>query len=82
MVDAARSVLQSDGQDLPILPEVSVQLLKLTADVDCDPKDIVDLFKRDQSLTGHLLKTANSVRYNSGHTVTSIHQAVARLGLL
>jgi HD-like signal output (HDOD) protein len=82
IVDAARAILQSDGQDLPILPEVSVQLLKLTADVDCDPKDIVDLFKRDQSLTGHLLKTANSVRYNSGQTVTSIQQAVARLGLL
>ena len=82
IVDAARAILQSDGQNLPILPEVSVQLLKLTADVDCDPRNIVDLFKRDQSLTGHLLKTANSVRYNSGHTVTSIQQAVARLGLL
>ena len=27
-----------------------MQLLKLIADADCDPKDIVDLFKRDQSL--------------------------------
>jgi len=65
-----------------VLPEVAVQLLKLTADVDCDPKDIVALFKRDQSLTGHLLKIANSVRYTCGQTVTSIQQAVARLGLL
>ena len=82
IVDAARSILQSDDYPLPILPEVSVQLMELTANVDCDPKDIVDLFKRDPSLTGHLLRTANSIRYNSGQTVTSIQQAVARLGLL
>ena len=80
--DAARSILQSDEYELPVLPEVSVQLLKLTADVNCDPKDIVDLFRRDQSLTAHLLKIANSVRYSCGQTVISIQQAVARLGLL
>ncbi|MEZ6123144.1 MAG: HDOD domain-containing protein [Planctomycetaceae bacterium] len=79
---AAMFAAQSDQCQLPVLPEVSVQLMKLTADVDCNPADIVNLFKRDQSLTGHLLKTANSVRYSSGQTVTSIQQAVARLGLL
>jgi HD-like signal output (HDOD) protein len=82
LIDVARSIVCSNDHDLPVLPEVAVQLLKLTADVDCDPKDIVDLFKRDQSLTGNLLKTANSVRYTSGQTLTSIQQAVARLGLL
>jgi len=61
MVEAARLIVHSDQVDLPVLPEVSAQLLSLTADVECDPKDIVDLFRRDQSLTGHLLKTANSV---------------------
>lgn len=82
LTDRARSIVWSDDHDLPVLPEVAVQLLELTANVDCDPKDIVDLFKRDQSLTGHLLKIANSVRYTCGQTVTSIQQAVARLGLL
>lgn len=77
-----KKLLQSQDVELPVLPEVAVQLLKLTSDVDCDPKDIVDLFRRDQSLTGHLLKIANSARYSSGQTVTSIQQAVARLGLL
>ena len=80
--DVALSAVQSDECELPVLPEVSVQLLNLTADIDCEPADIVALFKRDQSLTGHLLKTANSARYSSGQTVTSIQQSVARLGLL
>jgi HD-like signal output (HDOD) protein len=82
LADRARAIVRSGDHELPVLPEVAVQLLKLTADVDCDPKDIVDLFKRDQSLTGHLLRIANSVRYTCGQTVTSIQQAVARLGLL
>ena len=82
LLETARAILSGNDHELPVLPEVSVQLLKLTADVDCDPRDIVDLFKRDQSLTGHLLKIANSVRYTSGQTVTSTQQAVARMGLL
>lgn len=80
--DAAAGAVSSDGCELPVLPEVSVQLMKLTGDVECNPADIVALFKRDQSLTGHLLKTTNSARYSSGQTVTSIQHAVARLGLL
>ena len=82
LVDTARSLVESDEHELPVLPEVSVQLMQLTSDVNCDPLDIVELFKRDQTLTGHLLKTANSTRYTCGLVVTSIQQAVARLGLL
>ncbi|MEZ6129691.1 MAG: HDOD domain-containing protein [Planctomycetaceae bacterium] len=79
---AAAAATESNGCALPVLPEVALQLLDLTADIDCDPADIVGLFRRDQSLTGHLLKTVNSARYSSGQTVTSIQQAVARMGLL
>ncbi|MEQ9411610.1 MAG: HDOD domain-containing protein [Fuerstiella sp.] len=82
IADVARAILLSDDHELPVLPDVAVQLLKLTGDVNCELKDIVDLFKRDQSLTGHLLKIANSARYSSGQTVMSVQQAVARLGLL
>jgi len=68
--------------DLPMLPEVAAQLLTLTSDVDCNVSDIVPLIKRDQSLTSHLLRMANSLRYNTGVTVSSVQQAAARLGLL
>lgn len=76
------SILTSDHCELPVLPEAAAQLLRLTGDVNCEPADVVNVIKRDLSLTSHLLRTANSVRYNSGVTVTSIQQAVARLGLL
>ena len=80
--DALNSIAASDGCELPVLPEVAAQLLKLTSDVDCEASDIVALIKRDQSLTSHLLRIANSLRYNTGVTVSSIQQAVARLGLI
>lgn len=80
--DAICVLVSTEDCELPVLPEVAAQLLKLTSDVDCEASDIVALIKRDQSLTSHLLRTANSVRYSTGVTVSSIQQAVARLGLL
>ncbi|MCX7389535.1 MAG: HDOD domain-containing protein [Planctomycetota bacterium] len=82
-IEEALLALQSgENCELPVLPEVAVQLLKLTSDVDCNVGDIVSLIKRDQSLTGHLLRIANSLRYNTGVRVSSVQQATARLGLL
>ena len=82
-IDEAVLALQhGENCELPVLPEVASQLLKLTGDIDCDISDVVPLIKRDQSLTSHLLRIANSVRYNTGVTVSSVQQAVARLGLL
>ena len=82
-IEEALLALQSgENCELPVLPEVAAQLLKLTGDVDCNIGDVVPLIKRDQSLTSHLLRIANSVRYNTGVTVSSVQQAVARLGLL
>lgn len=81
--DAIRHILSLDDVQLPVLPESATLLLKQTNDMDCDPGEVVTLIKRDQSLTSHLLRIANSVRYNFGtHTVSSVQQAVARLGLL
>ena len=80
--EALAALRVGENCDLPVLPEVAAQLLKLTSDVDCNIGDVVPLIKRDQSLTSHLLRIANSVRYNTGVAVSSVQQAAARLGLL
>ena len=79
---AVRSLIDEEDCELPVLPEVATQLLRMTGDVDCEIGDIVALIKRDQSLTSHLLRIANSLRYSTGVTVSSVQQAVARLGLI
>lgn len=83
-LDAAlRFILESGEHQLPVLPEVAAELLRQTNDINCELPDIVNLIRRDQSLTGHLLQITNSARYNFGaQTVSSVQQAVARLGLL
>lgn len=80
--DAVAALIGGGECELPVLPEVAAQLLKLTSDVNCEASEIVALIKRDQSLTSHLLRIANSVRYSTGVTVSSIQQSVARLGLI
>ena len=43
-IEEALLALQSgENCELPVLPEVAVQLLKLTSDVDCNVGDIVSL---------------------------------------
>lgn len=79
---AVRSLVCEEECELPVLPEVAAQLLRMTGNVDCEIADIVALVKRDQSLTSHLLRIANSFRYTTGVTVSSVQQAVARLGLI
>lgn len=80
--EALLALQSGENFELPVLPEVAAELLKLTNDVECNISDVVPLIKRDQSLTSHLLRIANSARYNTGVTVSSVQQAVARLGLL
>lgn len=82
LAEALRLIVDNEEFELPVLPEVAAQLLKLTNDVNCDPLEIVGLIRRDPSLTTHLLRIANSARYSTGITVSSIQQAVARLGLI
>ena len=82
-IEQALLALQGgENYELPVLPEVAAQLLKLTGDVDCNIGDIVPLIRQDQSLTSHLLRISNTLRYNTGVAVSSVQQAVARLGLL
>ena len=73
--DAVRQVIECDQCELPVLPEAAAQLMRLTADVDCDPAEIVPVIRRDQSLTTHLLRIANSARYGTGVNISSIQQA-------
>lgn len=79
MEEALLALQYGENCDLPMLPEVAAQWQTLTNDVDSSIGDIVPLIKRDQSLTSHLLRIANSWRYNTGVTVSSFQQAAERV---
>ncbi len=82
--DIAELLLQKLEQgtlELPILPEVSSQVIAMASDENGSAKALSDLIKRDASMAAHLLRVANSAYYAPAMQIASLQQAVSRLGL-
>jgi HD-like signal output (HDOD) protein len=76
-----RTLLVSGELELPVLPEVSAKLLRISNDPNCEANALADLIRRDPSVASHLMRIANSAMYSAGSPIVSLQQAVARLGL-
>ena len=66
---------------LPAMPEVAHKLLQSFDREDLPLPEIAGLIGRDQTLAAKVLRLANSPRYSPSHTVTSLGDASASLGL-
>ncbi len=67
--------------ELPPFPELTQKIIVLTQDFYADPNDIADLVKMDMSLSASVLKVANSVAYGYAGKVSSIPEAISRVGI-
>lgn len=74
-----RDLLKDDR--LPTPPMIALQIVKLTADPDCNLADAVTLIELDPSLSAKILQAANSSMYGLRQPVTSVARAVGVLGL-
>jgi putative nucleotidyltransferase with HDIG domain len=78
--DLIKAVLKGvDG--LKPLPTTVTRALKLMEEPDTSIRQIVAVIAVDQALSARLLKFANSAYYGFPHQVTTLHEAVTRLGL-
>lgn len=66
---------------LPLLSESIQRVIAATSDEQVDARVLGDLIRRDQALTGHVLRVANSSLYAAPCTILSLQQAVSRLGM-
>jgi putative nucleotidyltransferase with HDIG domain len=66
---------------LPTLPAVAVRVLHLTTSATSDAREIADVLRGDPALTTRLLSLANSATAVAATPVTTVDQAVVRLGL-
>lgn len=66
--------------DLPPLPAVVSRILKLLADPNASLRELEVLVGQDQALTVRLIKIGNSALYGATSKVSSLRQALARLG--
>jgi putative nucleotidyltransferase with HDIG domain len=66
---------------MPAFPKSVQQVLQLTADINCSPKELVNVIKLDPIFTMKMLKVVNSPFVGLAQQVTSIQQASVFLGI-
>ena len=57
-----QEVIQNLG-DLPPLPQVAARAIRISADSDTSSKQLHNLIRTDQALSGQLLRIANSAMF-------------------
>ncbi len=65
---------------LPPLAPTLLAALRLLDNPDSDAREVAEAILADQVMTAQLLRFANSARYGAGTRITTVSDAVARLG--
>ena len=73
-------LLENAELPLPVLPEVAAQVLSLVQRPDCDTARLAELLRRDPAMTAHVMQIAASPMYIGATKISSLQQAVGRLG--
>ena len=66
--------------ELPPLPQVAAQVLRVSADPDANAEDLRKVISMDQALTLQILKISNSAMFGMVREVTTLTQAIMTLG--
>jgi len=74
-----QELIQNLGE-LPPLPQVAAQVLRLVADPDSTTEDLQKVISTDQALTVQILKIANSAMFGMMREVRTVSQAIMTLG--
>jgi len=65
---------------MPAFPKSVQKILELTRNIDCSPKDLVQVIDKDPVVTVKVLRVVNSAYYSLPKQITSINHAVVYLG--
>jgi diguanylate cyclase (GGDEF)-like protein len=69
------------GENLPSLPSVAFEVLRLCRQEDTTLDDLADAIARDPALSAKLLRYSNSSLFNLGAEVTTLQRAALVLGM-
>ena len=72
--------LASAVDGMPAFPKSVQKILELTRDVNCTPRDLVQVIEKDPVVTVKVLKVVNSAYYRLPKQITSVSHAVVYLG--
>lgn len=65
---------------MPAFPKSVQRILELTSDVNCSPKDLVQVVEKDPVITLKILKVVNSPFYGLPRKITAINHALVFMG--
>lgn len=66
---------------LPAFPKSVQQVLELSRDINCLPRDLVAVIEKDPVMTAKILRVINSAAFSLPNKITSINQSLVYLGL-
>jgi putative nucleotidyltransferase with HDIG domain len=66
---------------MPPFPESAFRLMRLTADINCQPKALVQAIACDPVMTMNILKLVNSAYFSLSRHVSSVQHALIYLGM-
>jgi putative nucleotidyltransferase with HDIG domain len=72
--------LASAVEGMPAFPKSVQKILELTRDVNCTPRDLVQVIDKDPVVTVKILKVVNSAYYSLPKQITSVNHAVVYMG--
>jgi putative nucleotidyltransferase with HDIG domain len=81
LVEVFGPLVRSKTADLPVLPGVAVEALRLARDPRVRVDALLRVVEEDPPLAARILAVANSSFYARGIPIRSLRQAVVRLGL-
>ncbi len=68
-------------EELPPMPHVVGQALKLIADPESSLEELTTVLAQDQSLLAMIIKVSNSALYSTGQEITNLQTAITKLGV-
>ncbi len=74
------SVFEDPTYRPPPLPGMAMELLSLSGKSDARASDLVRLLEQDEMLAGNVMRLISSPIYSGRASITSLHDAVVRLG--
>jgi putative nucleotidyltransferase with HDIG domain len=69
-----------DGADVPVLPDVTDQVLRLASDPNASLAQVAQALSRDVAAAAHVMRLANSALHRGREPIVTLQQAAARLG--
>jgi HD-like signal output (HDOD) protein len=73
--------IENDTIVLPTLPEIALDVKRISEDEDSSLFDLIDVINKDTALSARLLKVSNSPLFRGANEITTLNMAVNRLGM-